>query len=63
MASSLGGVGVDFWVTSIVVTATPGTGVLFTIAAGLGRGARAGLVVLSTYHLAQLGLVVGALTA
>ena len=30
--------------TSIVVTATPGTGVLFTITAGLARGARAGLV-------------------
>lgn len=36
--------GVEFWVTSIVVTATPGTGALFTIAAGLARGARAGLV-------------------
>ncbi|WP_130796245.1 LysE family translocator [Streptomyces otsuchiensis] len=35
---------VEFWVTSIVVTATPGTGALFTIAAGLGRGVRAGLV-------------------
>lgn len=30
--------------TSIVVTATPGTGALFTIAAGLTRGARAGLI-------------------
>lgn len=36
--------GVEFWVTSIVVTATPGTGALFAIAAGLARGARAGLV-------------------
>lgn len=35
---------IEFWTTSIVVTATPGTGVLFTIAAGLTRGARAGLV-------------------
>lgn len=34
----------EFWVASIVVTATPGTGALFTIAAGLARGMRAGLV-------------------
>lgn len=34
----------EFWVASIVVTATPGTGALFTIAAGLARGTRAGLV-------------------
>lgn len=38
------GMGVEFWVTSIIVTATPGTGVVFTIAAGLTRGAKAGLV-------------------
>ena len=30
--------------TSIVVTATPGTGALFTIAAGLNRGGRSGIV-------------------
>ena len=35
---------VEFWVTSIVVTATPGTGALFTIAAGLARGARWGVI-------------------
>nr|WP_063126367.1 LysE family translocator [Nocardia fusca] len=35
---------VEFWVTSIVVTATPGTGALFTAAAGMARGARAGLI-------------------
>ena len=35
---------VEFWVTSIIMTATPGTGALFTIAAGLTRGARAGVV-------------------
>lgn len=34
----------EFWVASIVVTATPGTGALFTIAAGLARGTRASLV-------------------
>lgn len=34
----------EFWVASIVVTATPGTGALFTIAAGLARGTWAGLI-------------------
>lgn len=34
----------QFWMTSIVITATPGTGALFTVAAGLSRGARAGLI-------------------
>lgn len=43
-----------FWITSIVITATPGTGALFTIAAGLRRGARAGVV-------AALGCTLGTL--
>lgn len=34
----------EFWVTSIVVTATPGAGALFTIAAGLTRGTRTGVI-------------------
>lgn len=34
----------EFWLTSTVVTATPGTGVLFTVAAGLAQGVRAGVV-------------------
>lgn len=34
----------EFWITAIVVTATPGTGSLFTIAAGVARGARASVV-------------------
>lgn len=34
----------EFWVTTIIVTATPGTGVLFTLAAALARGHRAGVV-------------------
>jgi threonine/homoserine/homoserine lactone efflux protein len=37
-------VSTEFWVTTIVVTATPGTGVLFTLAAALSRGHRAGIV-------------------
>ncbi|MFC0678544.1 LysE family translocator [Lysobacter korlensis] len=35
---------VAFLLTTLVVVATPGTGALFTIAAGLSRGARAGLI-------------------
>jgi threonine/homoserine/homoserine lactone efflux protein len=34
----------DFLVTSLVVVASPGTGVLFTLAAGLARGRRASVV-------------------
>ena len=34
----------EFWLTTLVVVATPGTGVLYTLAAGLARGARASVV-------------------
>ncbi|ASR36003.1 lysine transporter LysE [Prauserella marina] len=46
--------GLDFWITSFVVTATPGSGALFTIAAGLSRGVRMG-------QLAAVGCALGAL--
>ena len=35
---------IAFLITSLVVVATPGTGVIFTLAAGLARGARASVV-------------------
>lgn len=35
---------IEFLLTSLVIVASPGTGVLYTIAAGLGRGARASIV-------------------
>jgi threonine/homoserine/homoserine lactone efflux protein len=35
---------VEFWVTTLVVVATPGTGALYTIAAGLARGVRASVL-------------------
>lgn len=35
---------VEFLITSFIVVATPGTGVLYTLAAGLARGGRAALV-------------------
>jgi threonine/homoserine/homoserine lactone efflux protein len=34
----------EFWITSIIVTATPGTGVLFTLAAALAGGHRSAVV-------------------
>ena len=34
---------VEFWITSLIVVASPGTGVLYTLAAGLSRGAKASL--------------------
>ena len=37
-------VSIEFLVTSLIVVATPGTGVLYTLAAGLSRGTRAGVV-------------------
>lgn len=46
--------GLDFWIASFVVTATPGSGALFTIAAGLSRGARMA-------QLAAAGCALGAL--
>jgi threonine/homoserine/homoserine lactone efflux protein len=37
-------VSIDFLVTSLVVIVLPGTGVLYTLAAGLSRGSRASVV-------------------
>lgn len=35
---------VEFWLTSFIVVVTPGTGVLYTMAAGLSRGLRASVI-------------------
>src|SRR5690242_6393492 len=35
---------VDFLVTSLIVVVSPGTGVLYTLAAGLSRGSRASVI-------------------
>jgi threonine/homoserine/homoserine lactone efflux protein len=37
-------VSVEFWLTSFIVVVTPGTGVLYTMAAGLSRGPRASVI-------------------
>src|SRR5215468_11306048 len=36
--------GIEFLITSLIVIASPGTGVLFTLAAGLARGSRASII-------------------
>jgi threonine/homoserine/homoserine lactone efflux protein len=36
--------GLEFLITSLIVVASPGTGVIYTLAAGLSRGARASVV-------------------
>ena len=44
-AAGWGGlVSIDFLVTSLIVVVAPGTGVLFTLAAGLARGSRASVI-------------------
>ncbi len=35
---------VEFLVTTLIIVATPGTGVLYTLAAGLSRGSRASVI-------------------
>ena len=35
---------IDFLLTTLIIVVSPGTGVLFTMATGLSRGARAGVV-------------------
>jgi threonine/homoserine/homoserine lactone efflux protein len=37
-------VGIEFLVTSLIVVVSPGTGVLYTLAAGLSRGPRASVI-------------------
>jgi threonine/homoserine/homoserine lactone efflux protein len=44
MSAKVAGMSIDFLLTSLIVVVSPGTGVLFTLAAGLSRGARASVV-------------------
>jgi len=53
---------VAFLVTSLIVVASPGTGVLYTMAAGLTRGARASLVAAFGCTLGTLPHIVAAIT-
>ena len=51
-----------FFVTALVVVATPGTGAVYSIAAGLSRGARAGVVAAFGCTLGVVPHVVAAIT-
>ena len=53
---------VAFLITSLIVVASPGTGVLYTMAAGLTRGARASLVAAFGCTLGTLPHIVAAIT-
>lgn len=53
---------VAFLVTSLIVVASPGTGVLYTMAAGLTRGARASLVAAFGCTLGTLPHIAAAIT-
>ena len=52
----------EFWITTLVVVATPGTGVLYTLAAGLARGARASVVAAAGCTLGIVPHVLAAIT-
>ncbi|MGX1887525.1 LysE family translocator [Streptomyces sp. NPDC055287] len=52
----------EFLLTSLIVVATPGTGVLYTVAAGLSRGARASAVAAAGCTLGIIPHMVAAIT-
>ncbi|MDQ3742287.1 MAG: LysE family translocator [Actinomycetota bacterium] len=52
----------EFLLTSLVIVATPGTGVLFTLAAGLARGGRASVVAAFACTLGCVPHMVAAIT-
>jgi threonine/homoserine/homoserine lactone efflux protein len=52
----------DFLITALIVVASPGTGVLFTIAAGLSRGAKASVVAAFGCTLGILPHIVAAIS-
>jgi threonine/homoserine/homoserine lactone efflux protein len=56
------GLGMEFLLTSLVVTLMPGSGVLYTVATGLSRGARTGVVAAAGCTLAILPHTLAALT-
>ena len=57
-----GDVSVEFLLTSLVIVATPGTGVLYTLAAGLARGARASVVAAFACTLGIVPHMIAAIT-
>ena len=53
---------IEFLITSLIVVATPGTGVLYTLAAGLARGGRASLVAAFGCTLGTIPHMIAAMT-
>ena len=53
---------IEFLVTTLIVVATPGTGVLYTLSAGLSRGARASVVAAVGCTLGIVPHIVAAIT-
>lgn len=51
-----------FWVTTLIVVATPGTGAVYTISAGLSRGTRAGFMAAFGCTLGVVPHMVAAIT-
>jgi threonine/homoserine/homoserine lactone efflux protein len=63
LTDPFGGVmSIEFLLTTLVIVATPGTGVLYTLAAGLSRGARASIVAAFGCTLGTLPHMVAAIT-
>lgn len=53
---------IEFWLTTFIIVVTPGTGVVYTMAAGLSRGARAGVVAAFGSTLGIIPHMVAAIT-
>ena len=53
---------IAFLLTTLVVVATPGTGAVYSIAAGLSRGSRAGIIAVFGCTLGVLPHMVAAIT-
>lgn len=53
---------IEFLVTALIVVATPGTGVIYTLAAGLSRGARASVIAAIGCTLGIIPHLVAAIT-
>ncbi|BDU03672.1 MULTISPECIES: LysE family translocator [Nocardia] len=53
---------IEFVLTTLVIVATPGTGVLFTLAAGLSRGARAAVIAAFGCTLGTVPHLIAAIT-
>lgn len=62
MRVTVSGMSIEFLLTTLVIVATPGTGVLFTLAAGLSRGARASVIAAFGCALGIIPHMVAAIT-